>query len=157
MSGNNNLHQLLSATAEVIADKDRRIPELKTALAKSDQGKEMKKWYTEVVNKDSDRIETIGEQVQQAVALISPQLHMQRRINNGLGILAEHLNACFNGTKLLPDPLNELEVAKDVVQRLADGDQVIRINRELEMLCHNIQLGIYKVTKHTILKSKRRS
>ena len=144
--------QPASETAKLHAE----IAELKAALKAERESKTYKRFQDQIhalreeikdMREDKD---LIGDQLASSVISIMVQLDFQRRINQGLVVLAEHLNGYFKGTSSLPDLLSELQLAKDVVQRLADGDQVTSIDNHLQVLFYNIRHAVHQIGRSVL-------
>jgi hypothetical protein len=144
--------QPASETAKLRAE----IAELKAALKAERESKTYRRFQDQIqalredvqdMREDKD---FIGDAISSSVLSIMIQLEFQRRVNRGLVVLAEHLNAYFKGNRSLPDLLSELQLAKDVVQRLADGDQVTNIDDHLEVLCHNIRHAAHRIGRSVL-------
>jgi len=98
---------------------------------------------------ERETTDSVGNQLASSVLSIMIQLDFQRRINQGLVELAEHLNAYFKGTRSLPGLLSELRLAT-VVQRLADGDQVTNIDDQLHGLCYNTGHAVHQIGRQVL-------
>lgn len=145
-------NQPASETAKLRAE----IAELKAALKAERESKTCKRFQDQIqdlreqikdMREDKD---FIGDQLASSVLSIMVQLDFQRRIDQGLVVLAKHLNAYFKGTRSLPDLLSELQLAKDVVQCLADGDKVTNIDDHLQVLCYNIRHAAHQIGRSVL-------